>query len=137
MPPIPRPHKSPPAGMEGWPGDRRLAAFALGTVLGASLLAVRDALGIEDAADDMVAHARQVADPAATDQHDGVLLEVVPFTGDVSGDLHAIGEAHAGDLAQRRVGLLGRHGFHLEADAALLWAAVQGGVLWLAVLLAP
>src|SRR5262249_472192 len=108
-----------------------------GTVLGAGLLAVRDALGIEDAADDMVAHARQVADPAAADQHDGVLLEVVPFTGDVSGDLHAIGEAHAGDLAQRRVGLLGRHGFHLEADAALLWAAVQGGVLWLAVLLAP
>src|SRR5437879_3109905 len=48
----------------------RLAAFALGTILGAGLLAVRDALGVEHAADDVIAHTGQVADTAAADQHD-------------------------------------------------------------------
>src|ERR1043165_3695572 len=41
----------------------------LGAVLGTALLAVLDALGVEHAAQDVVAHARQVLDAAAAD-HD-------------------------------------------------------------------
>src|SRR3954471_17713720 len=47
----------------------------LGAVLGAGLLAVLDALRVERAAHDVVAHARQVLDAAAADQHHGVLLQ--------------------------------------------------------------
>ena len=59
----------------------------------------------------------------AADQHDRVLLEVVPDARDVGGDLHLVGQAHARDLAQRRVRLLGRHRAHLETDATLLRGA--------------
>ena len=65
----------------------------------------------------------QVLDPAAADEHDRVLLQVVPDARDVGRDLHLVGQAHAGDLAQRGVRLLGRHRAHLKADAALLRGA--------------
>src|ERR687888_411101 len=46
----------------------------------------------EGPAYDMIAHAGQVLDPAATDQHHRVLLEVVALAGDVGGDLHPVGQ---------------------------------------------
>ena len=58
--------------------------------------------------------------PPATDEHDRVLLKVVPLAGDVGVDLHAVGEPDAGDLAQRRVRLLRRGRLHARADAAPL-----------------
>src|SRR5258705_9030724 len=72
---------------------------ALGAVLAAALLAAGDADGVERAADDVVADARQVLHAAAADHHHGVLLEVVAHARDVAGDLHPVGQAHAGDLA--------------------------------------
>src|SRR5262249_45616733 len=72
------------AGRSGRPC---LLAVALGAVLGAGLLAVGHALGVVDAADDVVPHAGQVAHAAAADEDDGVLLEVVALAGDVGGDL--------------------------------------------------
>src|SRR3954454_18037362 len=102
----------------------------LHAVLRAGLLAVADAGGVERAAHDLVAHARKVLDAAAADQHDGVLLEVVPLAGDVGGDLDAPGDADAGDLAQRRVRLLGRGRVHARAHPAPL----GGGDLLLAAL---
>ena len=68
----------------------------------------RDAGGVQRAADDVVAHARQVLHAAAADQHHRVLLQVVALAGDVGRDLHAVGQPHARDLAQRRVRLLRR-----------------------------
>src|SRR3989304_4623952 len=53
-----------------------------GAVLAASLLAVLTAAGVQGAADDMVADSRQVFDPPSTDEHHGVLLEVVAFARD-------------------------------------------------------
>ena len=82
----------------------------------ARLLAVADAGGVEGAAHDLVADAGKVLDAAAADEHDGVLLEVVALARDVGGDLHAVGEPDAGDLAQRRVRLLRRRGVDARAD---------------------
>ena len=42
------------------------------------------ALRVERAADDVVAHARQILHAAAADQHDRVLLQVVALAGDVA-----------------------------------------------------
>ena len=78
----------------------------LGAVTAAGLLAVLDAGGIEGAADDLVADAREVADTAAADEHDRVLLEVVAFARDVGRDLDARVQADTGDLAEGRVRLL-------------------------------
>src|SRR5947209_1141164 len=94
--------------------------LGLHAVLRAGLLAVRDAGGVERAANDLVAHARQVLDAAASHEHDRVLLEVVALARDVARDLHAVGQPHAGDLAQRRVRLLRRGGVDADADAAAL-----------------
>src|SRR3954453_10279666 len=102
----------------------------LHAVLRAGLLAVRDAGGIERAAHDLVAHAREVLDAAAADEHDGVLLQVVPLARDVDRYLHAVGEPNARDLAQRGVRLLRRGGVDARADAAPL----RGGDLLLAAL---
>src|SRR5262249_32192756 len=97
----------------------------LRAVLAALLLAVGDAGGIERAADDVVAHARQVAHAAAADQHDRVLLQRVLLARDVGRDLLAVAQLDARDLAQRGVGLLRGLDLDLQADAALEGALVQ------------
>src|SRR5204863_6285141 len=61
-----------------------------------------------------------------------VLLQVVALARDVRADLHAVGQPHAGHLAQRGVRLLRRSGVHARAHTAplrggdLLLAAVAG-----------
>src|SRR6185503_4524153 len=105
------------------------ALLLLGAVQAARLLAVLDTLGVERAADDLVADAGEVLHPAAADEHDGVLLEVVADTRDVRRDLDAAGQAHAGDLAQGGVRLLGSRGVDPRADASALRRALQGGRL--------
>src|SRR5690349_10644817 len=111
---------------------RGIRLLLLHAVLRAGLLAVADAGGVERATDDLVADARKILDSAATDEDDGVLLKVVPLTGDVGGDLDATADAHAGDLAQRRVRLLRRGGVDAGADTPplrrgdLLLAALSG-----------
>src|SRR5579864_552980 len=67
------------------------ALLLLRAVAAAGLLAVADALGVQRAADDLVAHAGQVAHPAAAHQHDGVLLEVVAHARDVGRHLDVAG----------------------------------------------
>src|SRR3954468_23224166 len=49
----------------------------LGTVFGTGLAAVLDTLGVEHAAQDVIANARKVANAAAADQDHAMLLEVV------------------------------------------------------------
>src|SRR5471030_984744 len=98
----------------------------LGAIERAALLAVLDALGVQHAADDVVAHAGKVLDAAAADQHDAVFLQVMAFAGNVGQRFEAVGQAHFGDLAQRGVRLLGRRGVDASADGALLRAVLQG-----------
>src|SRR3954453_21727555 len=98
------------------------ALLLLRAVPAASLLAVADALGVQRAADDLVAHAREVLHTTAAHEHHRMLLEVVADTGDVGGDLDATRETDAGDLAQRRVRLLRRR----RVDAGAHTAALRG-----------
>src|SRR3954468_10121386 len=104
-----------------WAAARRgIGLLLLDAVLGAGLLAVADAGGVERPAHDLVAHARQVLDAAPADEHDGVLLEVVALTRDVRRHLDRSGDAHARDLAQRGVGLLRCRRVDTGADAPAL-----------------
>src|SRR5579862_8041899 len=98
----------------------------LGAIERTALLAVLDALGVQHAADDVIAHAGKVLDAAAADQDHAVLLQVVAFAGNISQRFEAVGQAHLGDLAQRGVRLLGRRGVDARADGALLRALLQG-----------
>ena len=50
--------------------------------MAAGLLAVPDALCVEGTSDNFVADTGEVLHPAAADQHDRVLLQVVPHAGD-------------------------------------------------------
>src|SRR5690606_349166 len=103
------------------------ALLLLGAVATACLLAVLHTLGVERAADDLVAHTRQVLHTTATHQHHGVLLQVVALARDVGGDLDLGGQLHACDLAKRRVRLLRGGGVHAGAHAAALRAALECG----------
>src|SRR5438874_2333382 len=80
-----------------------LAAFALGAILGAGLFPIGDPLRIQDAANDVVTHAGEVADAATTHQDNGVFLEVMPFPGNVRCHFRAVGKADARHFAQRGV----------------------------------
>src|SRR3954464_13859820 len=102
------------------------ALLLLRAVTAASLLAVLHALGVERAADDLVADTRKVLHPAAADEHDRVLLEVVAHTRDVRRDLDAARQAHAGDLAKGGVRLLRGGGVDAGADTATLGRTLQG-----------
>src|SRR5437773_5855250 len=110
-------------------GRLLLRVRVLRAVEAAAALAIFDAGGVERAADDVVLHRRKVGPRGPLDGDDGVLLKVVADARDVGGDLHPVGQAHAGDLSQRRVRLLRGHGADDRADAALLGrATTQLGV---------
>src|SRR3954471_10451697 len=102
----------------------------LDAVHGTALLAVGHAGGVQRAAHDLVAHAREILDAAATHEHDGVLLQVVALARDVGRDFNRAGDPHTCDLAQRRVRLLGRGRVDARADAT----ALRGGLLLLVAL---
>src|SRR6478609_540349 len=108
------------------------ALLLLRAVPAASLLAVLHALGVQRAADDLVADPGEVLHPAAADQHDGVLLQVVALAGDVGGDLDLTGQLDPGHLPQRRVRLLRGGGVDAGADPAALGRTLQGRRLGLA-----
>src|SRR5437762_3254648 len=97
----------------------------LRAILRTALLPVLDALGIEDAAEDVVAHAGQILDATAADHDHRVLLKVMAFTRDVADDLEAVGQAHLGHLPKRRVRLFRRGGVDARANAALLGRLLQ------------
>src|SRR5207302_3367612 len=92
----------------------------LGAIARTGLLAVADAGGVEGAPDDLVADAGQVLHASPTDEHDRVLLQIVPDARDVGRDLDAAGQTDARDLPEGRIRLLRRGGPHARAHAAAL-----------------
>src|ERR671926_237995 len=101
------------------------ALLLLRAVPAASLLAVADTLGVQRAADDLVAHAGEVLHAAAAHEHHRVLLQVVAHARDVGGHLDATRQADPSDLAQRRVRLLRRRRVDARAHAAALRGTLQ------------
>src|ERR1700749_2643530 len=99
--------------------------WPLGAVLRTALLAVLDALRVEHAAQDVIAHARQILDAAAADHDDRVFLQVMAFARDITDDFEAIGQTHLGDLTQRGVRLFRRRRIDARANATLLRASLK------------
>ena len=77
-----------------------LLLLLLRAVTGTSLLTAADTLGVERAADDAVTHAGQVLHTTTAHEHDGVLLEVVALTRNVSGYLNAINKTNTSNLTE-------------------------------------
>src|SRR3954447_4488033 len=92
----------------------------LRAVLRTALLAVLDALGIEDAAENVITHAGQILDAATADHDHRVLLKVMTLTRNIADDLKAVSQAHLGDLTKCRVRLLRSGSVDASANAALL-----------------
>src|SRR3984957_11215763 len=104
---------------------RGISGLLLRAVPAASLVPIPDPRCVEGAPDDLVADAGKVLHTSPEYLDDRVLLEVVPLTGDVGGDLGAAGQAHPGHLAQSRVRLLGGVGIDPRAHAPSLGCASQ------------
>jgi len=86
---------------------------------------------------DVIAYTGQVFYPPASNEHDGVLLEVVAFTAYIGVYFFAIGEAHTCHLPQGRVGLFGSSGIYPQTNATALGAGAQGGRFALFLLVFP
>src|SRR4030042_2063341 len=87
-------------------GRRMLCLGFLHAVLRTLLSAAFHADGVEHAAHDVVADARQVLHAAAADDDHRVLLQIVADARAGGRHFHAVGEAAAGGLPERRGGLL-------------------------------
>src|SRR5690606_28813870 len=99
----------------------------LGAVLGTTLLGVFHSGGIQRAANRVVAHTPQVLYPAAANQNDAVLLQVVAFTTDIGRNFKAVGQAYAPDLTQGRVRLFRRGGIYASTHSTTLRPVLQRG----------
>jgi hypothetical protein len=98
----------------------------LRSVLRPSLLPIGDAGSVQRSAHDVITHAWEVFYAASADQHNRVLLQVVPYAGDIGRHFDSIGQANAGHLAQSRIRLFWRLGVNTRANAAALRARLQG-----------
>jgi hypothetical protein len=107
-------------------GRASLSRFGpLGSIFGATAATFCNAIAIQRTTNDVVAHAGQVLHTPTPDKYDGMLLQIMPFTWDVSGYFHLVCETHAGNLAHCRIRLLRCHSTHLCANASFLGRATQ------------
>src|SRR5262249_28675200 len=97
----------------------------LGAVLGPALVSTLHAGRVERPAHDVITHARQILHTPTTHEHDGVLLQVVSFAGDVGNDFEPVREAHLRHFSERRVRLLRRSGVDAGAHAAAKWIRLE------------
>ena len=94
-------------------------------VFGAGLFSLRNACGIERAANDVVTHTGEIAHTAAANEDGAVLVEVVTFAGNVNGTFLFVRQADPRDLAQCGVRLFRRRGRNGKADTSLLRACAH------------
>jgi hypothetical protein len=92
----------------------------LGAVLRAALSTVRYAHRVEDPTNNVITNSGEILYTTAANEHHGVLLEVVPLTGNVRGDLHTVGQTYTSYLTKGRIRLLRSSCVHANADATLL-----------------
>ncbi|ATD37007.1 hypothetical protein WH06_17080 [Aeromonas salmonicida subsp. salmonicida] len=102
-----------------------LSFRTLHAILGASLLTVFNTGTVQRTTNGVVTNTWQVFYTTATDQHNGVLLQVVTFTTDIGGDFEAVGQTYTAYFTQCRVRLLRGGGIYTSAHATLLRARFQ------------
>src|SRR3984893_7461470 len=95
------------------------------SIFRAPLFSILDPLGVEHAAQNVVAHSRQILHPTAPDHHHRVLLQIVTFARNVANHLEPIGQPNLGHFAQCRIRLLGRGGIDPGTYAAPLRALLE------------
>src|SRR5690606_6147059 len=101
----------------------RATLRTLRAVQRAALATVVHTRGVQRTTYDVVPNARKILHPAASNQDDRVLLEVVPLAGDVCRHLELVRQTDTGDLPKRRVRLLRRGRVNARADSPLLRVA--------------
>src|SRR6267143_5590693 len=112
-------YRIPLLGRGGRRRRRRLGGLRpLDAIFGAAHAPLFDAAGVQRAANDVVTDAGQIFHPAATHEHNGMLLQVVAFVRNVGNDFEAVREPDFCDFAHRGGWLVGRAGHYLEANAA-------------------
>jgi hypothetical protein len=99
----------------------------LGSVLRSPLPSIGDAAGIQRSPDHMISHSGEILHPSTSDKHYRVLLEVMPFPRDISGDLYPVGQSYTGYLTQSGVRLLGCTGINSSAYSPFLGTSSQRG----------
>src|SRR3989338_15060 len=112
-------------------GDASFHSLFLGflsAITTAALFAVLYALAIEHTSNNVVTYSWQIFHTASANHHNGVFLQVVTFTADVSVYFHSVSEANTRNLSESRVRLFGRHGCYLGAHSSFERAG-QGSIL--------
>ena len=102
-----------------------LFLFAFSAVFGTALLTTGYAYGIECAADNVVTDTWKILNTAASDQNNGVFLQVMAFTRNVSRNFDSVGQAYTGYFTESRVRLLRGSGVNSCADTTFLWRLFQ------------
>lgn len=102
-----------------------LFLFALSAVFGTALLTTGYTYGIECAADNVVTNAWKILNTAASDEDDGVFLQVMAFTRNVSRNFDSVGQAYTGYFTKSRVRLLRGSCVNSGADTTFLWGLFQ------------
>ena len=77
----------------------------------------------------MVTHTGKIPYTSASDQNGAVLLQVVPFAGNVNRTFLLVGKTHTCDLSQSGVRLLGGSRGYGQTYAAFLGAVIENRTL--------
>ena len=99
------------------------------TVFGTGLFPAVDTKGIQRTANDVITDTRQVFHSTASNEDDGVFLQIVALTSDVGDDLLTICQTHFGNLTKSGVRLLRRPRVNLQTNTPALRAFIEGGRL--------
>src|SRR5215470_11087435 len=97
----------------------------LGSILGATLLAIGYSCRVQRSAHHVITYAGQVFHAASTYEHDRVLLQVVSNARNVGRHLNSVGETDTRNFAQRRIRLFRRLRINAGTDAAPLRARLK------------
>jgi len=81
--------------------------------------------GFQNPSDDVIPDARKVLHTPSPDEHNRVLLKVVPLTGDVGIHLNTVGKPNPGYFSQGGVRFLGGQRPHTGADPPFLRACLE------------
>ena len=97
----------------------------LNTILGTAAATLLDTHTVERATNDVVTHTRKVLHTTTANEHDTVLLQVVPFIRDVGDHFNAISQTNLRHLADSRVWLFRCAGHDLHTNATAEWVLIQ------------